>query len=84
MVDFGVHALYANPKRPVEFATMLSLPIRYPRLRQVLAVEGARLARREFGWTGVARRTAAVLTRTQEEFDKLRRRISAADQDPER
>ncbi|HKX74961.1 MAG TPA: glycosyltransferase [Acidimicrobiia bacterium] len=84
MVDFGVHALYANPKRPVEFATMLSLPIRYPRLRQVLAVEGARLARREFGWTGVARRTAAVLVRVQEEFDKLRRRVSSADSDRER
>ncbi|HSR14847.1 MAG TPA: glycosyltransferase, partial [Gemmatimonadales bacterium] len=31
--DFGSQALFADPKRPAEFATMLSMPLRYPRLR---------------------------------------------------
>lgn len=82
MVEFGVHALYANPKRSTEFATVLSLPIRYPRLRQVLTVEGARLARREFGWRGVARRTVAVIEKTLENFNRPRQRLNSAEPDP--
>ncbi len=60
MIDFGVQALYADPSRPTEFATVLSLPLRYPSLRARLSNEGARFARRQFGWTGVAKRTAAI------------------------
>jgi mannosylfructose-phosphate synthase len=83
MIDFGVHALYANPRRTAEFATMLSLPLRYPRLRQVLMVEGARLARREFGWRGVARRTVTVVERARENFHKLLlRTVTPTEQGP--
>lgn len=70
MIDFGVHGLYADPKRPAEFAAVLSLPLRYEKLRQVLAVEGARLARREFGWRGVARRTVSVIEKVLERYEK--------------
>ena len=69
MIDFGVHGLYADPKRPAEFAAVLGLPLRYDRLRQVLAVEGARLARREFGWGGVAKRTVAVIERVRDQYE---------------
>jgi mannosylfructose-phosphate synthase len=61
--DFGSQALFADPKRPAEFATMLSMPLRYPRLRERLSIDGARFARRNFGWRGIARRTAAVFER---------------------
>lgn len=64
-VEFGTHALFADPKQPEEFAAMLGMPMRYPRLRERLSLEGARFARRQFGWTGIARRTLAV-------FDRLR------------
>lgn len=57
MVEFGRHALYADPNHPQELAAMLGLPLRYPRLRQRLSLEGSRFARQEFGWTGIARRT---------------------------
>jgi mannosylfructose-phosphate synthase len=57
MVEFGQHALYADPQQPLEFAAMLGMPLRYPRLRQRLAMHGSRLALEEFGWTGLARRT---------------------------
>lgn len=83
MIDFGVHALYANPKSPAELATILSLPLRYPRLRDVLMVEGARLARREFGWRGVARQTVAVVENARESFRKSRQRqLSSGEQHP--
>jgi mannosylfructose-phosphate synthase len=42
---------------------MLSMPLRYPRLRERLSIDGARFARRNFGWRGIARRTAAVFER---------------------
>ena len=59
-VEFGKHALIADPKRPEEFAAMLNMPMQYPWLRDTLIVEGARFARRVFGWTGIARRTLGV------------------------
>lgn len=62
-IDFGQHALFADPKRPEEYAAMLALPMRYPGLRERLSVEGARFARRQFGWTGIARRTLALFER---------------------
>lgn len=56
-LEFGRHALVADPKRPDEFAAMLNMPLQYRWLRETLVVEGARFARRTFGWTGIARRT---------------------------
>jgi hypothetical protein len=47
----------------------------------VLTVEGARLARREFGWRGVAKRTAAVIENAIEDFDN-RRGIRSIEPDP--
>lgn len=60
MFDFGAQALFADPKRPMEFAVMLSMPLRYPGLRQRLSVDGARWARRTFGWQRISRRTLEV------------------------
>lgn len=62
-VDFGNHALFADPKVPGEFAALLAMPMRHPRLQERLSIEGARFARRQFGWTGIARRTLALFDR---------------------
>ncbi len=62
-IEFGTHALFADPREPEEFAALLGMPLRYPRLRERLSVEGARFSRRQFGWTGIARRTLAVFDR---------------------
>lgn len=59
-VSFGEHALIADPLRPREFAAMINMPMQHEWLRHKLAVEGARFARRTFGWTGIARRSAAL------------------------
>ncbi|MEM1004558.1 MAG: glycosyltransferase [Pseudomonadota bacterium] len=59
-VEFGRHALVADPTRPQEFAAMISMPMQHSWLREKLMVEGARFARRTFGWTGIARRTLGV------------------------
>jgi mannosylfructose-phosphate synthase len=63
MFDFGSHSLFADPKRPQEYGVMLSMPLRYPQLRERLSVAGARFARRHFGWRGIARRTLVVFDR---------------------
>jgi mannosylfructose-phosphate synthase len=68
MFDFGAQALYADPKRPREFAVMLSMPLRYPRLHDRLAVDGARFARRRFGWRRIARRTLDVFEESARTF----------------
>ena len=60
LVNFGKQALYADPTRPVEFGTMLAFPMLYPDLAHQLSVEGARFARRNFGWTGIAKRSLAI------------------------
>jgi mannosylfructose-phosphate synthase len=60
LIDFGSQALYADPNRPVEFGTMLALPMLYPNLNQELSVEGARFARRNFGWTGIAKQVLEI------------------------
>jgi len=65
MFDFGSHALFADPKRPREFAVMLSMPLRYPQLRDRLSIAGARFARRMFGWRGIARRSLVVFDRAR-------------------
>ncbi len=68
MFDFGHQALFADPKRPGEFATMLSMPLRYPRLRERLSLDGARWARRTFGWRRIARRTLEVFARYADRY----------------
>jgi len=60
LIDFGNQALFANPERPAEFGTMLAVPMLYPSLAHELSVEGARFARRNFGWTGIAKRIINV------------------------
>jgi mannosylfructose-phosphate synthase len=73
MFDFGSHALFADPKRPREFAAMLSMPLRYPQLRERLSIAGARFARRMFGWRGIARRTLTTFeqARSLHERDRI-------------
>ncbi|NND21797.1 MAG: glycosyltransferase [Silicimonas sp.] len=70
-VEFGRHALVADPTRPQEFAAMINMPMQHPWLREKLMVEGARFARRTFGWTGIARRTIAL-------FENFRGRYQSA------
>jgi len=77
-IEFGQHALYADPKRPEEYAAMLALPMRYPQLRERLSVEGARYARRQFGWTGIARRTLALFDRFKGVYADLAEPIESA------
>ncbi len=73
MFDFGSQALFADPKRPREFAAMLSMPLRYPRLRERLSIDGARFARRNFGWRRIARNTLATFnTHTQTRSQAIR------------
>jgi mannosylfructose-phosphate synthase len=72
LIGFGEHALFADPKRPSEWATMTSMPLRYPRLRDRLSIRGARFARREFGWRGIARRTLEVFNRYREIYEARR------------
>lgn len=62
LIDFGNQALFADPHRPIEFGAMMSMPLLYPNLRNELSVEGARFARRNFGWTGIAKRMLKVFT----------------------
>ncbi len=81
VIDFGTHGLYADPNCPEEFAAQLAMPLRYPNLKEKLSVEGARFSRRNFGWTGVAKRTLRVfeqfigryaeLAEQDDEFDDL-------------
>ena len=70
LIDFGRHALFADPFRPLEFGAMLSLPMLHPTLAQELSVEGARFARRNFGWTGIAKRILGI-------FDTVRAPVVA-------
>ncbi|MDX1686618.1 MAG: glycosyltransferase [Candidatus Promineifilaceae bacterium] len=65
LIDFGHHALYADPNRPLELGTMLAMPMLHASLAQELSVEGARFARRNFGWTGIAKRILGI-------FDSVR------------
>jgi mannosylfructose-phosphate synthase len=60
LIDFGNQALFADPHRPVEFGSMMAMPLLYPKMRNELSVEGARFARRNFGWTGIAKRMIEV------------------------
>ena len=60
LIDFGNQALFADPHRPVEFGAMMAMPLLYPTLRNEMSVEGARFARRNFGWTGIAKRMLSI------------------------
>lgn len=60
LISFGDQALFADPHRPLEFGAMMAMPLLYPNLRNELSVEGARFARRNFGWTGIAKRMIKV------------------------
>jgi mannosylfructose-phosphate synthase len=68
LVDFGDNALFADPRRQTEWAAMMAMPLRYPRLRERLANRGSRFARREFGWRGIARRTLEIFERFRREY----------------
>ncbi len=65
LLDFGNQALFADPTRPIEYGVMLSLPMLYPQMANELSAEGSRFARREFGWTGIARRILTTFGRVQ-------------------
>ncbi len=64
LIEYGRHALYADPNRPIEYGTMMALPMLYDELAHQLSVEGARFARRNFGWTGIAKQTLAIFNNT--------------------
>lgn len=68
LIDFGTQALFADPFLPDEYGAMLALPLRYPRLADELSNEGSRFARRNFGWTGIAKRTLAVFSQYQSKY----------------
>ena len=53
---------HVDPHRPTEFGAMMAMPLLYPKLRNEMSVEGARFARRNFGWTGIAKRMLAVFS----------------------
>lgn len=65
LIDYGTQALFADPFRPREYGTMLALPMLYPNLADELSVEGSRFARRNFGWTGIAKQVIATFDRVQ-------------------
>lgn len=60
LIDYGKHTLFADPNRPLEFGAMLAFPMLYPKLSHQLSVEGARFARRNFGWTGIAKQSLHI------------------------
>ena len=68
-IEYGRHALIADPKRPGEFAAQLNMPMQYPWMRETLSIEGARFARRAFGWTGIARRTLNIFEHYKGRYD---------------
>jgi len=60
LIDFGNQALFADPNRPEEYGAMLAMPMLYENLALEISVEGARFARRMFGWTGIAKKMLAI------------------------
>ena len=64
LINFGDQALFADPNRSLEFGTMLALPMLYPNLKDELSVKGSRFARRNFGWTGIAKQIRQVFDRS--------------------
>lgn len=71
-VTFGHNALCADPNQPIEFGALLAYVLRYPILSHRLSVEGARFARRSFGWTGIAKQTLNIFNSIkQQEWNTL-------------
>ncbi len=66
LIDFGRHALYADPNRAEEYGAMLALPMLYPNLAHQLSVEGSRFARRNFGWTGIAKKSLTIFNQAKQ------------------
>ncbi len=64
LLDFGNQGLFADPHRPLEFGTICAMPLLYQQLRNELSVEGARFARRNFGWTGIAKRMLQIFNQS--------------------
>lgn len=64
LIDFGNQAFFADPHRPIEFGTMMAMPLLYQDLRNELSVDGARFARRNFGWTGIAKRMLQIFNQS--------------------
>lgn len=60
LIDFGNQALFADPNRPEEYGTMMAMPMLYKNLALEISVEGARFARKMFGWTGIAKRILTI------------------------
>lgn len=72
-VEFGQHALWADPEREGELAYCLALPLLYPQLRRQLEEAGSDWARRNFAWRGIARQMLDVFSRD----DVLNRKLPA-------
>lgn len=70
-VEFGTHALWADPTREGELAYCLGLPLLYPEIRRHLEEAGSEWARRNFAWRGIARQMLDVFSRE----DVLNRRL---------
>lgn len=67
LLEYGKQALWADPHRPEEFAAAIAMTMRYPQLRRRISENGSRWARREFGWSGIARRMIALFDRLERE-----------------
>lgn len=65
LMDFGSQGLFADPSRPLEYGTMLAMPLLHPQLTHELSVEGSRFARRNFGWSGIARQILEIIERVR-------------------
>ena len=74
-VEFGQHALWADPEREGELAYCLALPLLYPELRKQLERAGSEWARANFAWRGIARQMLDVFGRN----DVLNRRLGEGD-----
>ena len=62
-VEFGTHALWADPEREGELAYCLALPLLYPAIRDQLEAHGSEWARKNFAWRGIARQMLDVFSR---------------------
>ena len=65
LIRYGYHGFYADPNRPIEFGTLMAVPLLHENLASEVSVEGARFARRNFGWTGIARRILNIFDSTR-------------------
>ncbi len=62
-VEFGTHALWADPEREGELAYCLALPLLYQAIRDQLEEQGSLWARKNFAWRGIARQMLDVFSR---------------------